>query len=104
MNTQERKQDAIDTLKKLVNPGQTVYGLVASRTANGSNFIRFMTIVDGRIWDISLLVSTACGYSWSDSRQAVKVVASGTGAVFTAVYKLSGILFSDHKALNYSSL
>lgn len=104
MNDKEYQLDSIDTLRRILNEGDTVYGLVTHRTPNGSNYCRFMAVVDGEIRDISAMVSSACGYSWSNQRQAVKVVASGMSAIFKAVYNLSIILFSDRMALKYRAL
>ena len=95
MNKKEQlRSECISTLKGRIKAGQTIYTTLQNVSSNGmSRRIIVTTIDDGRIWNITRLVATACEYRYNDNYGALVVGGCGMDMGFSVVYGLSSVLF-----------
>lgn len=103
METKEKKQqaaEAIETLRKLLKPGDTVHGIIRSVSRSGmSRRIDFYKLVDGdRIYLTGLMVDVGIGHQsykdWQQSR-GMRVDGCGMDMIFACVYQLGCILWPN---------
>jgi len=98
--SKQEHQEAVERLRELLPPGSTVWSTVRHVSRSGmSRTIDFykLTVHDGepdRVW-LSRLISTACGYPFDKSREAVKVSGCGMDMGFAVVYDLAYVLYPD---------
>lgn len=92
------KQEAIEHLRELLKPGDTVYTIIRRVSASGmSRCISVMCMQDGQPQHITYWVSEACGYSLKNvnGHDALSVSGCGMDMGFAVVYDLSSVLFPD---------
>lgn len=103
-NTQKdlKKSEAIEHLKKLLKPTDTVYTVL--RHVSGSGMTRDITaiaiIINERTGkamplNISYYVADALGWTFKDDNSAVRVGGCGMDMGFHLVYTLASVLFRD---------
>jgi hypothetical protein len=95
-----KKHEALERLKSWVMPGDTVYCVLASKSASGMRrTIRFYKIATSRetghqeTWDLSGNIADALEYGYNDKREGVTVNGCGMDMGFHVVYSLSTLLF-----------
>ncbi len=92
---QIEKQEAIDHLRKVLKPGDRVYGIVRTVSRSGmSRTIDFYAFQDNDRMYLSGWMATALDYR-RDNSGALKVQGCGMDMVFGTVYHLSRVLFPD---------
>lgn len=90
------RQQAIESLRELLKPGDTVYTTVKSVSRSGmSRSIDVHLIRDNEPRWIARTVAKAIGWGWDDKREAVKASGCGMDMGFHLVYSLSCTLFPD---------
>lgn len=93
---EEDKQQAIDTLKKYLKPGDTVYTKVEHVARSGmSRHISVYVTKDGVIEDITWLVARATGMRMSDKTGGLVVGGCGMDMTFHVVYCLGRAVYRD---------
>ena len=96
----QERQDAINTLRKIVKPGDTVYTALRSVAKSGmSRTLDVYVIVDGEPRWITGLVGKAIGTpqsrkDWENSN-GLRVHGCGMDAGFEVIYNLSYYLYPD---------
>lgn len=100
----QEHEAALDCLKKLVNKGDTVYGIVRSVARSGmSRTIDFYVFKDNHPVYLTGYMSQVL-YNSRDKRGALKVAGTGMDMIFACVHDLSKRLFDDGYALKHDSL
>lgn len=100
MTKKEQQSAALDALRSILNPGDTVTTVIRSVSRSGmsrSIDCYVLSCKDGTIskrW-LSRLVATALGYSFDEKHEAVKVSGCGMDMGFHLVYNLSYALFGE---------
>jgi hypothetical protein len=90
------RQQAIERLRELLKPGDTVYTTLKHVSRSGMmRSIDLHLIRDNEPRWIASLVATACDYSWDEKRECLKVSGCGMDMGFAVVYELSRTLFPD---------
>jgi len=99
------KQDAINALRGLIKPGDTVYTIVrsCSRTNMSMRIDVYIVNSDCEIAWITPNVATACGYSRKPGAEGMLVHGGGMDMCFSVVYELGRTLFPDGGPLDKSS-
>lgn len=96
MSKKELQNEAIEALKKMLKPGDTVYHTIKSVARSGmSREISFFIVRDGQIRCIDWEVSNALGLRQNDRNGAVRVSGSGMDMGFATVYSIGRKLFPD---------
>lgn len=90
------KQQAIGSLREILEPGQTVYSVLRHVSASGmSRRISFMIPrTDGSMCNLDNLISVACNYKQSD-RQGLIVSGCGMDMGFAVVYHIGRTVWPD---------
>lgn len=93
----QERDEAIETLKGFIKPGDTVYTVLRKVSSNGmSRQIDCYVIQDSRPRWITGLVAKACGYRRADKGHGpLQVGGCGMDMGFSVVYDLSSALFRD---------
>jgi len=94
------KIEAIDTLKQIVKPGDTVYTIL--RYVSPSAPVRHIGLIvfsDGVPCTLDYHASKALGYRVNKGKNAVVVRGEGMDMGFSVVYNLSQVIFHDGYAL-----
>lgn len=109
--TKREQQEAIERLKSWVMPGDTIYCVLAHKSASGMRrIIRFCKITtsqeSGRqeTWELSHNIATALEYGYDNRHEGVIVNGCGMDMGFSVVYNLSDKLFTDGYQLKHSWL
>lgn len=90
------KQEAIETLREMLKPGDTVYTVLRHVARSGmSRQIDCYVMEDNLPRWISRTVATACGFTFDQKREAIRVGGCGMDMGFHLVYSLSSVLFPD---------
>ena len=96
-HTKQEKQQAIDYLRDILKPGDTVYTVL--RHVSRSGMLRAISpiIVSGNKQpnDLTYWVSLALGWGTDDDNGGIKVTGCGMDAGFHLVHNLSYVLYPD---------
>lgn len=111
MKTNTERQEAIDRLKSWLTPGDTIYCVLAHKSASGMRrVIRFYKITTSaetgkqETWELSGNIAKALEYGYNDQHEGVVVNGCGMDMGFSVVYNLSDKLFTDGYQLTSSWL
>lgn len=91
-----QRNAAIDTLRTLVTPGQTVY--TSLRHVSRSGMLRHIDVylmIDNEPRRITNLVADACDYRQTNAYGPLKVTGCGMDMGFSVVYDLSHTLYPN---------
>ena len=89
------KQQAIDSLLKILSPRQTVSCILRDVSASGmSRRISFYAVGNGELTGLDYLIATACGHKHSD-KQGLIVGGCGMDMGFAVVYNLGRVLWPE---------
>jgi hypothetical protein len=109
--TKQEQQAAIERLKSWVMPGDTIYCVLAHKSASGmQRIIRFYKITSSNesgkqeTWELSFNIAKALEYGYNDKREGVTVNGCGMDMGFHVVYSLSDKLFGNGYLLHSSWL
>jgi len=97
-DTRSERDEALDRLRELLHPGDTVYTVLRHVSRSGmSRRIDLYVIVDGRPRWLSGLAAKACGYRLADGvgGRSLHVSGGGMDMGFSVVYGLSQTLWPD---------
>jgi hypothetical protein len=98
------KEEARDALKRVLSPGDTVYGIVRTVSRSGlSRTIDFYAIQQNQPIYLSGYMSTLLGIS-RNKEGALKVSGCGMDMIFATVSDLSRTLFEHGYALKHEGL
>lgn len=90
------RDDARETLRNLVKPGDTVYTILRHVSRSGmQRTIGVVVMADGKPFDVTGWVGKALGWSVDRDRWGVKVGGAGMDMGFHLVYSLSWALWPD---------
>ena len=94
--SKDRMNECRERLLSLLNPGDTVYGVVRSVSRSGmSRRIDFYCIEDGELRWLTPFIGDLCGYSHSYERSGLRVDGCGMDMIFAVVYDLGHKLWPD---------
>ena len=97
---EDRKNNAISSLRNILKVGDIVYTTVKTVSSSGmSRKISCYIVQDGKIRSISNLTGNALEWSTGDNSGSVTVTGCGMDMGFHLVYTLSSVLFGDSYAL-----
>lgn len=109
--TKLEQSDAIERLKSWVMPGDTIYCVLAHKSASGMRrVIRFYKIEasaktgKSETSDLSWNIAKALEYGYDEKKEGVIVNGCGMDMGFHVVYSLSDKLFADGYQLKSSWL
>lgn len=98
------KEEARDALKRVLSPGDSVYGIVRTVSRSGmSRMIDFYTFQQNQPIYLTGYMSTLLGIS-RNKEGALKVSGCGMNMVYATVSNLSYALFEDGYALKHEVL
>ena len=95
------RQEAIDSLRNTLKPGDVVYCVLRSVSRSGLSRVidlqRIMTDEDGdtRIVSIGYRTARALEMAWDRDRDGIKVSGCGMDMGFHLVYELGRVLYPD---------
>jgi hypothetical protein len=93
---EQAKQEAIEHLKTVVKPGDTVYTILRSVSRSGmSRTVSAMVHLPDGPFDISGWAAKATGLTLDRDRLGVKMQGCGTDMGFELVYQLAWALFRE---------
>lgn len=93
---QSVRDEAIASLRETLKPGDTVHTVLRNVSRSGmSRDIDLYKIVDGETRWLSRLAAKACGFTFNEKRDCIKVGGCGMDMGFHLVYSLSRVLFHD---------
>lgn len=101
MSKSQEKLEAIESLKEIIKPGDTVYTVLRSVSRSGMSRSIDLYIIDtdrdGKAYPrrISWKVAKACGFGWDNNRDALKVGGAGMDMGYHIVYSLGHVLYRD---------
>jgi hypothetical protein len=96
MNNNYPETNSLETLKKFLKEGDTVYTIVKRVSRSGmSRLIKFYTIKENKIVDLSCDVASILGCRYSYDKDGVKVDGCGMDMCFASVYKVASELCDD---------
>ena len=94
--SKDRMNECRERLLSLLNPGDTVYGVVRSVSRSGmSRRIDFYCIEDGELRWLTPFIGDLCGYSHSYEKSGLRVDGCGMDMIFAVVYDLGRKLWPD---------
>ena len=94
--TKEEKARAIEQLRAILNPGDTVYCILRHRSASGmSRVIEFIAIKDNAPRRLSGYISTALSMPYNRKHDGVTVSGCGMDMGFYVVYNLGRVLWPE---------
>lgn len=90
------RQEAIDRLKKLIQPGDIVYTTLRHVSRSGMQRVIDLHLIkdNAPIW-IGYTAATAMGDRYNDQKNGIVVSGCGMDMTFSVVYELSRTLFPD---------
>lgn len=95
MNKVER-QESIDRLKEIVEPGDTIDCILRHVSKSGMmRRISFVKIKDGESISLDYLIARACDYKRNLNHEGLTVRGCGMDMGFSVVYDLSSTLYAD---------
>lgn len=93
---QTERNEAIDRLKEILHPGDTVYTVLRHVSRSGMyRVVSVYAIADNEPRWLSNLVATAIGFRFDNKHDAVGVGGCGMDVGFEIVYNLSRVLFQN---------
>ncbi len=104
------QQEARTQLRKILKPGDTVYGIVRNVSRSGmSRQIDFYAMpkkAGERPWCITYGISALLGYRRARDGWSSPIIVQGCGMdmIFHVVYQLATVLFSDYKGRDIAKL
>lgn len=99
-----QRESAIESLKKILPEGSTVYTVVKHVARSGMmRRILPIAIVKGEAKNISVAVSEILEWKWTDD-DAVQVGGCGQDMTFHLTYSLAQALYGDGYKLNHKNL
>lgn len=104
--TKKEQQEALGRLKGWIQPGDTIYCVLAHCSDSGMRrVIRFCKITNRQqVWDLSWNIARALECGYNDRYSGVVVNGCGMDMGFHVVYSLSDWLFADGYQLKHSWL
>lgn len=95
--SKQEKTEAIESLRKIVKPGDTVYTILRHVSRSGmSRSISVMVVEDGAPNDVSWLVAKAGLGRFDRNHDGVKVQGCGMDMGFHLVYNLAWTLYGNN--------
>lgn len=89
------KAEAIVSLNKYLNVGDTVYTVMRHVSSSGmTRYIDLYVIKDNRPLRLTWSAATALGWTYDRKREALKVTGCGMDMGFHTVYSLARVLYS----------
>lgn len=86
----------METLKKWVKPGGTLYTILRHRAASGmSRVLDLYVIVDGEPLRLSWSASKVLGWTYNRNHEGILVRGCGLDVGYHLVYSLGRLLFAD---------
>lgn len=102
MSTKTEQAEAINQLREILNPGDTVHTVLRHVSSSGmTRHISVVIVRDGEPVDISWSVARAMGWTLAETRstnRGVKVGGCGMDMGFHLVYSLSRTLYPEGHA------
>jgi len=90
------REEAINDLRKLLKPGDTVYTALRHVSRSGmSRLIDLYVIRDNRPREISVWAALATGFHFDKKKDSIRVGGGGMDMGFHVVFTLSRALFRD---------
>lgn len=109
--TNTEQEEALERLKQWVQPGDTIYCVLAHVSQSGMRrIIRFYKIATSQetgkqeTWALSWNVAKALHFGYDEKKEGVIVNGCGMDMGFHVVYNLSNALFADGHQLTHSWL
>ena len=94
--TAERRESAIDYLREILKPGDTVYTVLRHVSRSGmQRAINVYTIKDGEPRWIAFQVAQATGFTYSEKYECLSVNGCGMDMGFHVVSNLSAVLYPN---------
>lgn len=94
--SKERRENALARLRELLKPGDTVHTVLRDVSRSGmSRNIDCYVIADGEPRWISRYVADACGMTFNEKRECIRIGGCGMDMGFAIVYDLSHTLYPD---------
>lgn len=95
MTTKQKEiQEAMESLREWIKPGDTIYTQIKSVSRSGmSRVIQLVQIKNNEPRWIGYTVAKAIGHSYDSKREGVKIGGCGMDMGFALVYELSHVLF-----------
>ena len=95
-HSKKEVQEAFDTLRKMLKPGDTVHTILDNVSRSGmSRNIRVVVLRDGEAMHPNYSVSVLLGYPWAKHGDGMRVGGCGMDMGFALVYHLSCVLFPN---------
>lgn len=101
MSKSQEAAEALQTISEIIKPGDTIYTVLRSVSRSGMSRTIDLYIMatdrDGKAYPrrISYLVAKACGFTYDNSRDALKVGGCGMDMGYHVVYTLARTLYRD---------
>lgn len=103
MSKSQEAAEALQTLSEIIKPGDTIYTVLRSVSRSGMSRTIDLYIIDTsdnygngpRPRRISYLVAKACGFTYDNNRDALKVGGAGMDMGYHIVYSLGHVLYRD---------
>ena len=94
----QEQQEAINTLREEIKPGQTLHTILRHASRSGmSRSISIVQIKGGRTYDWSYLVAKAIGEKIDQNHDGIKIGGCGMDMGFELVYRLSYALYGGKR-------
>ncbi len=105
IRTKIEQEEAAETLRGLIKPGDTVYTSVSHVSRSGMmRVIDAFTMQNNEPRNISGLVALATTYTYNEKHQGVRVDGCGMDMGFALVYSLSHALYPSYKCVGQGKL
>ncbi len=96
--SKEEREDAIKRLREIVKPGMKIYTVLKSVSSSGMSRnidVFVFTVEDGepRKWWLSPLVAKACGFSFNEKRECLRIGGCGMDMGFHVAYSIGSVLY-----------
>ena len=97
--------EAIESLKKSLKPGDTVYTILRSVSASGmSRCLDLLTIQNNQPWLLTWSAAAALDYTYDREKDCLRITGCGEYMGYRVVHNLARKLFGDGHALNHRRL
>ena len=96
------RAEAIESLKKRLKPGDTVYTILRHVSVSGmSRSLDVYTISDNKPLRLTWSAARALDVAYDKKWDALRVFGVGEAGAFATIYSLSHVLFGDGYALQH---
>lgn len=93
---QSAQQEAIDRLRSLLAPGDTIFTILKHRASSGMfRVIDAVQLKDNEAYHLGYTVAQALGWRYDDRREGVRLSGCGMDMGFHLVYELSHALWPN---------